>query len=100
MGGNAMVIVAGVNPIGTNCGLAKVMKMVRSDGEAAYLPGPIEIQSEPSFAVRGIFPCGWATNYPYALGASGGKARHPFIAMTWDQGDKECVHRHSVAIMA
>jgi alpha-glucuronidase len=67
--GRQAVVVAGARPQGTNCGLAHLMKMVQAEGKSAYVEGPLEIQSKPSFAVRGIHLNGWPFSYPYAFRA-------------------------------
>ena len=64
--GKRRIIVAGANPQGTNFGIAALMRMIRAEGNSAYLEGPLNIHTKPSFAIRGIHLNGWAFNYPYA----------------------------------
>ena len=84
--GKRRLIVAGANPQGTNFGVAALMKMIRAEGKSAYLEGPLDIRSKPSFAVRGIHLNGWAFNYPYAYRPWKEEDWKRFIDILWSQG--------------
>lgn len=97
--GAVQVVVAGANPKGTNHGLANLMKMIQAAGASAYLPGPLEIQSKPSLALRGIFPCGWVNAYPYAFRAWKEKDWQQYIDILWYQGVNLFLHWPFMEIM-
>jgi hypothetical protein len=84
--GNRLLIVAGATPEGTNYGVAALMRMIHGDGKSAYVEGPLDIQSQPSFAVRGIHLNGWAFNYPYAYRPWKEADWKRFIDLLWCQG--------------
>ena len=84
--GKRRIIVAGANPEGTNFGIAALMKMIRAEGNSAYLKGPLDIYSKPSFAIRGIHLNGWAFNYPYAYRPWKEDDWERFIDLLWCQG--------------
>jgi hypothetical protein len=84
--GKRRLIVTGTSSIGTNYGLAAVMRMINAEGNSAYLEGPLDIRSKPSFALRGIHLNGWPFSYPYAFRAWQEKDWKQFIDIIWYQG--------------
>jgi hypothetical protein len=60
--------------------------MIRAEGKSAYVEGPLDIQSKPSFAVRGIHLNGWSFNYPYAYRPWKEADWEKFIDILWSQG--------------
>lgn len=80
------VVVTGSNPRGTNLGLASLMKMIRTDGNSAYLEGPFHIRRKPSFPVRGIHLNGWPFNSPYSFRDWSEQDWQRYIDMAWVQG--------------
>jgi hypothetical protein len=86
LNGRRRLIVAGANPQGTNFGIAALMRMIRAEGKSAYVEGPLDIRSKPSFAVRGIHLNGWAFNYPYAYRPWKEEDWKRFIDILWSQG--------------
>lgn len=84
-GGTTSVVVAGPDPHGTNMGIATFMQLIRADGKAAYLNGPINLLSKPSIAVRGIHLNGWPLKYPYAFRSWGEEDWKRFIDIAWAQ---------------
>jgi hypothetical protein len=83
--GTKMVVVAGQHPQGTNAGIATLLQKIRVDGKSAYLDGPLEMRSKPSFAVRGIHLNGWPLNYPYAFRAWKEEDWKRFVDIAWAQ---------------
>ena len=83
--GTNIVVVAGLDPHGTNTGVATLMQMIRSDGKAPYLDGPLDLQNRPSFAVRGIHLNGWPLNYPYAFRSWKEADWKKFVDIAWAQ---------------
>ena len=83
--GADVVVVAGSDPHGTNTGVATLMQMIRADGKAAYLDGPLDLRNKPSFAVRGIHLNGWPLNYPYAFRSWKEADWKKFIDIAWAQ---------------
>jgi hypothetical protein len=84
-GGNTVVVIAGLNPHGTNAGIASFMRMIQAEGKSAYLDGPIDLRSKPSIAVRGIHLNGWPLNYPYAFRSWKEADWNRFIDIAWAQ---------------
>ena len=83
--GADVVVVAGLDPHGTNTGVATLMQMIRADGKSAYLDGPLDLRNKPSFAVRGIHLNGWPLNYPYAFRSWKEADWKKFIDIAWAQ---------------
>jgi hypothetical protein len=84
-GGTKVVIIAGLNPHGTNVGLATFIPMIHGEGKSAYLDGPVDLRSKPSIAVRGIHLNGWPLKYPYAFRSWKEQDWKRFIDITWAQ---------------
>jgi len=84
--GKRRLIVTGMSPKGTNNGLAALMRMIQAKGESAYVEGPLDVQSKPSFTLRGIHLNGWPLSYPYAFRAWHEKDWKQFIDIVWYQG--------------
>jgi hypothetical protein len=80
-----VVIVAGLNPHGTNMGIATFMQMIRAEGKSAYLDGAVDIRNRPDIAVRGIHLNGWPLNYPYAFRSWKEADWKRFIDIAWAQ---------------
>ncbi|MGH9545212.1 MAG: hypothetical protein ACRD23_08345 [Terriglobales bacterium] len=83
--GSKVVIIAGLNPHGTNAGLATFMPMIHGERNAAYLDGPVDLRSKPSIAVRGIHLNGWPLKYPYAFRSWKEEDWKHFIDIAWAQ---------------
>jgi hypothetical protein len=84
-GGTKVVIIAGLNPHGTNVGLATFIPMIHGEGKSAYLDGPLDLRNKPSFAVRGIHLNGWPLNHPYAFRSWNEAEWKKFIDIAWAQ---------------
>ncbi len=84
-GGSKVVIIAGLNPHGTNAGLATFMPMIHGEGKAAYLDGPVDLRSKPTIASRGIHLNGWPLKYPYAFRSWKEEDWKRFIDIAWAQ---------------
>ena len=84
-GKSRLVVIAGADPHGTNTGLATFMQLIRSEGKAAYLDGPLDLRSKPDFAVRGIHLNGWPLNYPYAFRSWKETDWKRFVDIAWVQ---------------
>lgn len=65
--GRMHLIVSGANPQGTKYAISALMRMIKARGNSAFIEGPVDISSAPSFAVRGIHFNGWRFNYPYTF---------------------------------
>ncbi len=83
--GSKVVIIAGLNPHGTNAGLATFMPMIHGEGRAAYLDGPLDLRSKPGIASRGIHLNGWPLKYPYAFRSWKEEDWKRFIDIAWAQ---------------
>jgi len=83
--GTKVVIIAGLNPHGTNVGLATFIPMIHGEGKSAYLDGPVDLRSNPSIAVRGIHLNGWPLKYPYAFRSWKEQDWKRFIDIVWAQ---------------
>lgn len=82
--GLEIVLVAGADPHGTNVGVATLIQMVRADGKAAYLEGPLDLRNEPSIPVRGFhMNGGWQLNYPYGFRTWKEKDWKRFVDIVW-----------------
>ncbi len=79
--GNTIVVVAGQDPHGTNTGLALLLQLIRVEGKAPYIDGPLDFRNVPSLSVRGIQSGGWPIKYPYAAWKEEDWKR--FIDMVW-----------------
>jgi hypothetical protein len=84
-GGSKVVLIAGLNPHGTNAGLATLMPMIHGEGKSAYLDGPVDLRSKPSIASRGIHLNGWPLKYPYAFRSWKEEDWKRFIDIAWAQ---------------
>lgn len=79
-----IVLVAGADPHGTNVGVATLIQMVRADGKAAYLEGPLDLRSEPAIPVRGFhMNGGWQLNYPYGFRTWKEEDWKRFVDIVW-----------------
>lgn len=65
--GRSYLVVCGGSAKGTKHGVYELMTMIRSRGKTAYVEGPVDLTSKPSFALRGIHLNGWPFNYPYTF---------------------------------
>ena len=83
--GTTIVVVAGLNPNGTNWGIATLSQMIRAEGKSVYLEGPLDLKSKPSMAVRGIHLNGWPLNYPYAFRSWKEADWKRFVDIAWTQ---------------
>jgi hypothetical protein len=79
------VAIAGLNPHGTNAGIATLMRMIQAEGKSAYLDGPLDLRSKPDIAVRGIHLNGWPLNYPYAFRSWKEADWKHFVDIAWAQ---------------
>jgi hypothetical protein len=59
--------VSGASPKGTKFAIYELMKRIRCEDRRAYLDGPVELQSTPTFKLRGVHLNGWAFGYPYSF---------------------------------
>ena len=84
-GVSKVVIIAGLNPHGTNAGLATFMPMIHGEGNSVYLDGPVDLRSKPSVAVRGIHLNGWPLKYPYAFRSWKEQDWKRFVDIAWAQ---------------
>jgi hypothetical protein len=62
-----LIVVTGLTPTGTRNGLAAFMRLIRADKNGPSIPAPLDIQSKPSFQVRGMHFNGWAFKHPYSF---------------------------------
>ncbi|HEX4424164.1 MAG TPA: hypothetical protein VH079_02110 [Terriglobales bacterium] len=83
--GTTVVVIAGLNPHGTNEGIATFMQMVQAEGKSPYIDGPLDLLSKPSIAVRGIHLNGWPLKYPYAFRSWKEEDWKHFIDIAWAQ---------------
>ena len=83
--GSKVILIAGLNPHGTNAGLATFMAMIHGEGKSAYLDGPVDLRSRPSIAVRGIHLNGWPLKYPYAFRSWKEEDWKRFVDIAWAQ---------------
>jgi len=83
--GTRGVVIAGRHPHGTNSGIATFMQKIRADGKSPYVDGPLDVRSQPSFAVRGIHLNGWPLNYPYAFRSWKEQDWKQFVDIAWSQ---------------
>ena len=84
-GGGQVIAIAGPNPHGTNAGIATLLQMIRAEGKSAYLEGPLDLRSKPSFSVRGIHLNGWPLKYPYAFRSWKEADWKHFVDIAWVQ---------------
>jgi hypothetical protein len=80
-----VVVVAGLDPHGTNTGIATLMQMIQADGKSAYINGPLDLRNRPTFAVRGIHLNGWPLSYPYAFRSWKEEDWKRFVDIAWAQ---------------
>lgn len=85
LGNRELIVVAGADPHGTNAGIASLMRLIQAEGHSAYLPGPLDLRSKPSIAVRGIHLNGWPLNYPYAFRSWKEADWKRFVDIAWAQ---------------
>ena len=83
--GSQVIVIAGLNPHGTNAGIATFLQMIRAEGKSAYLEGPLDLRSKPGFAVRGIHLNGWPLKYPYAFRSWKEADWKHFVDIAWVQ---------------
>ncbi len=83
--GTTILVVAGLNPHGTNAGIATFMQMIQADGKSPYVDGPLDRLSKPSIAVRGIHLNGWPLKYPYAFRSWKEEDWKRFVDIAWAQ---------------
>ncbi len=83
--GTTVLIIAGINPHGTNAGVATFMQMIQAEGKSPYVDGPLDLLSKPSIAVRGIHLNGWPLKYPYAFRSWKEEDWKRFIDIAWAQ---------------
>lgn len=83
--GSQGIAIAGANPHGTNAGIAALLQMIRAEGKSAYLNGPLDLRSKPSFSVRGIHLNGWPLKYPYAFRSWKEADWKHFVDIAWVQ---------------
>jgi hypothetical protein len=83
--GGTVVVVAGLDPHGTNSGIATLTQMIRVEGRSAYLEGPVDLVSRPSIAVRGIHLNGWPLKYPYGFRSWSEEDWKRFVDIAWTQ---------------
>ncbi len=80
-----VIVVAGLQPRGTNAGVATLLQLIRADGTQPYLDAPADRREVPSFAARGIHLNGWPLNYPYAFRAWKEADWKRFVDIAWAQ---------------
>jgi hypothetical protein len=83
--GTELIVVAGYGPHGTNAAVAGLLQQIRADGKAAYLNGPMDLKSKPSYPLRGIHLNGWPLNYPYAFRSWKEEDWKRFVDLAWAQ---------------
>jgi hypothetical protein len=83
--GTSVFVIAGLNPHGTNAGIATFMQMIQADGKSPYIDGPLDLLSKPSIAVRGIHLNGWPLKYPYAFRSWKEEDWKRFVDIAWAQ---------------
>jgi hypothetical protein len=83
--GSHVIVIAGLSPHGTNAGIATLLQMIRAEGKSAYLEGPLDLHSKPSFSVRGIHLNGWPLKYPYAFRSWKEEDWKHFVDIAWAQ---------------
>lgn len=81
--GTHVIVIAGLSPHGTNAGIATLLQMIRAEEKSAYLEGPIDLRSKPSFSVRGIHLNGWPLKYPYAFRSWKEEDWKHFVDIAW-----------------
>jgi len=67
--GRTCVVVAGAAPAGTKFGLAHLAKMISVTDTTAFIEGPVDLTSRPTFAKRGMHLNGWPIGYPHGFRA-------------------------------
>ncbi len=65
--GRDCLVVSGPGPKGSKFAVYELMKLIRADGKKAYLDGPVDKRSVPSFSVRGMHLNGWPFKHPYSF---------------------------------
>jgi len=86
MDGRAYVSAAGATPKGTMHAVAALMMAIRTDGGTAYIPGPLDVTTKPSFALRGMHLNGWPISRPYGFRAWTEDDWHRYIDILYYQG--------------
>ncbi len=81
--GSHVIVIAGLSPHGTNAGIATLLPLIRAEGKSAYLEGPLDLRSKPSFSVRGIHLNGWPLKYPYAFRSWKEEDWKRFVDIAW-----------------
>ncbi len=65
--GRDCLVVSGTGSKGTKFAIYELMKLIRGDGRKAYIEGPVDKRSAPSFSVRGMHLNGWPFKHPYSF---------------------------------
>ena len=65
--GRTCVVVAGAAPAGTKFGLAELTKMISMADATAFVDGPVERVTRPTFVQRGMHLNGWPIGYPHGF---------------------------------
>jgi len=82
--GTKIVVVAGINPHGTNLGVATLKEMIRCAAKSPYLVGPIDLRNKPSISVRGFhMNGGWQLNHPYGFRTWTEEDWKRFVDIVW-----------------
>jgi hypothetical protein len=82
--GTKIVVVAGINPHGTNLGVTTLMEMIRCAAKSPYLVGPIDLRNKPSISVRGFhMNGGWQLNHPYGFRTWTEEDWKRFVDIVW-----------------
>ena len=82
--GTKIVVVAGINPHGTNLGVATLMEMIRCAAESPYLEGPLDLRNKPNISVRGFhMNGGWQLSHPYGFRTWTEEDWKHFVDIVW-----------------
>lgn len=82
--GTEIVVVAGINPHGTNLGVATLIQMIHWAAKSPYLEGPLDLRNKPSISVRGLhMNGGWQLNHPYGFRTWTEEDWKRFVDIVW-----------------
>ena len=84
--GRTIVVVAGLDPHGTNTGVATLLRAIEMDPKTGpYVNGPLDTMNRPSYLKRGLHLNGWPLKYPYSFRVWKEADWMRFIDMAWVQ---------------
>ena len=84
--GRTVVVVAGLDPHGTNTGVATLLRAIEVDPTVGpYTNGPLNTTNRPSYLKRGLHLNGWPLKYPYSFRVWKEADWKRFIDIAWVQ---------------